>query len=520
MRLFLSIHFLIFSQFIFAQAPVKELLEQNWRIIPSYSNKNKSLEQSNVRLSSESDGNFNRSRVVLSPTEQVVLISYNNTDYGVMLITEELKIKWNTPLSGLTLGIGKYKDKILVVHTGDMNKKDYWSQINATILDPVSGKKIMTKTILNAPTDFLFEPKLFFTPDHQEFFLGVRYTETENKARIFVFGAEMGNFTEKYSKTPKFELLSFNENLEEIRRIALPAKKGFNFVQAEMSKKKELLIMYYEGDGSFGIQLIADNFIDVKDYRRISVDLRENDNFNMSFSISGVDFNIIHFTITYQNAEKDRATAVYRINLNDKIVKSVSIAYNKEFRKKMKEKYKPYNKKADNLSTSEWDEMEIGDLIEFEDKVICFTEVQLKKQHIRSTNAMSQTTITGDGILSVYDKNLTLIDQQIIPKYIEYFGSEGVYTSLFVHDQILSMVSGVRTGSFSTLPMIIDYNLKQNKITRQDIPERGSVSKSPYITIDPSCTLWFQKSFVISYRKEKGAFTAKRRETDMQKFFY
>ena len=520
MRISLNILFLLICQIIFAQAPVKELLEQNWRIIPSYSNKNKSLEQSKIRLSSESDGNFNKSRVVLSPTEQVVLISYNSTDYGVMLITEELKIKWNTPLTGLTLGIGKYKDKILVIHTGDINKKDNWSQINATILDPASGKKILTKTILNAPTDFLFEPKLFFTTDNQEFFLGVRYTETENKARIFVFGAGIGNFADKYSKTPKFELLSFNENLEEIRKVELPIKKGFYFLQAEMSKKKEIIIMYHEGNGNFGIQLIANNFIDVKDYRRISVDLRENANFDMSFSLSGIFINIIHFTITYQNAEKERATAVYRINLDDKIVKSVSVAYNKEYRKKMKEKYKPFNKKADNLSTGEWDEMEIGDLIEFEDKIICFTEVQLKKQNIHNNGAPSQTTITGDAILSVYDKNLTLIDQQIIPKYIEYFGSEGVYTSLFVHDHILTMLSGVRTGAFSSLPLIIDYDLNQNKITRQDIPERGSVRKSPYITIDPSCTLWFQKSFVISYRKEQGVFSAKRSETDMQKFIY
>ena len=166
--------------------------------------------------------------------------------------------------------------------------------------------------------------------------------------------------------------------------------------------------------------------------------------------------------------------------------------------------------------------MEIGNIIEFEDKIICLSEVQFSRIYERTQHSTtpSNSTKTGDAILSIYDSKLTLLDQQVIPKYIEYFGTEGIYTTIYIHDQTLVIVSGVRTGTFSVLPFFINYDLKQNKITRQDSPERGSIKKSIALSFDPSCTLWFEKSFVISYQRELGFSVSKNIASDLQKFNY
>ncbi len=515
MRIIIVFLLVFLSKQFYAQAPVKELLEQDWQICgPDF-----------VGELKESGLNNSKSHVILSLSDQVVIVTYTYHNYGILRINENLKTKWNTPVTGQPIGIAKFNEKILIVHTDDMNKKDYYNQIYGTLIDPETGKKGESKILFKAIAgeNNLREPKLFFSQDGTSFFLGVRYTEAENKTGILFGMSAARRFGEHYAKSSKFELLSFSENLVEVNRVSVPIKKNFSFEQVEMNLNNELVFLYSEGDKSFGVQKIDKNFSAEKSYKRFTVDLREKNRFEVNLYLSNTNPAITNCSVTYWNAEKEKTIDILRINMDEGTLKSASTVFDKPFRKEMKEQYKPFDKKADNLNTKEWEEMEIGNVFEYGENIISYAEVKYSKTNEAppgSSGMTSHRIIGGDGVLSIYDKNLTLVDRQFIPRYIGYFGSDEIRSSIFAHNQVITLVSGFRTGNFSTLPYTVNYDLKLKKITKQEICERGGVKKSITLPIDPTSVLWFQNGFTISYQTGRGNMFAKAFRSHLLKFDY
>lgn len=501
MRTFLIL--LLFSSFkhTFAQlAPAKELVNQNWRVVPGYSTKNNMLggvgSYGPFNLSA---GNYQISKLELSPTEQAVVVSYSQKEYGVVHINKDLRVKWNTPVNGFALSLGRLNNHIVVIHTANLKSKfDFLKELQATLIDPSNGKKILTKTIFTEPSGLYIEPKSFFKSTGDGFSLGIRRTNAEVNNKGYARGKAYDKFIHEYSTTSKFELFEFNEKLEETRRATVPVKTDFHFLQAEMNSAGELIFLYSENEKSFGVQRISNNLTDQRNYKSFTIDIQKNA-ISSTWLYMGDHPEICYVGSTFQNSEKDRVNAVYRFDFANDNTVSTQMQFHKLFRKEMKEKFVQTVKGADELRTDDWTEMEIVRILEYKDFVVCFQEAKQIKQgpvNFNGTNP-DPKSITGDAILSIYDRNLKIVDQQVIPKYLELYGTDVAVSSLHCHDNIISLVSGYKTGLMANSTMLIQYDLEKKKIINQTVAERGS-AKRAYV-VYPAATLWFQNGFVVPY---------------------
>ena len=498
----------------FGQTLQQELSDLEWRIIPGVPTGNAMSNLfATVNPMKQSVGNFEASRCIVSPDEIAVLVNYRKDDYGVLLLDSKLKIKWNTPLTGTPLGMGKLGDKIIIITTPDITITGWKNQFDALLLEPATGKVITRKNIYKGSEDYFMEPKLFFIPKDNSFKLGIRKSLLTKSVKISFFGSGVEKAMTAGRSTSSFELISINGQLETTGKVELPVKKDLQFLDCGNNSEGVLFFSYYEGGQNIGLQRISPDGTNSEDYRHVSFDARDKSGFNTGFFISRAEPDVAYITIECTNSDKDKTLGIYRIDFRQTGNQNDVTVLTKAYKKEHKNDYSPFNKDAGKPDTDLWNNLKTVAVLDHEDKVIVVNEVQFT-QLIERTGIMWNT---GDAIVSLYDKKMHLQSQVIIPKEMRILTSIGSASSYFIRGNKLYILSAnSHKITYNALYVCID--LATGKLLQYSHPDRGEAKKRN--PVDPGSTLWFRDGFMVNYLDPSGFLVIKKISTDSQKFSY
>jgi len=501
---------LIITITVSAQNLQEVLPHQDWRIIPGLPNVNcMSLLLEPSDFSAQSIGDFQLGRCIISSDETAVLMSYNAQKFGVSLLTKQLKIKWNTPLPGTPMAIGKFHDKLIVITTPEFKPGGWKNQFDAFLLDPASGKIATHKNLYTAPDDRLIEPKFFFIGKSNDFKLGIRTTGASRGREINIFGGADKLKTE-YGQTPGFELISINDQLEVTGKIQLPVKKDYQFLGCGNCVNGALFFAYYEGDTNIGVQRVSPGG-DSTDFRNASFDARNKTAFETGFFVSPSQPDVVYLNIDYTNTDKDRALAAFRFDFKqDEKQKAVAVV-DKEYKRDLKDHYVELNREEGKPSTGNWDDLKTIAITDNGNKIIVIKEVQT----IILSGGGHYEYVTGDAIVSVYNQQMQFQSNMIIPKKITGTRTLGRSSSFHFAGDTMYVVSGEGNG----LGYHADYSvidLAAGKLVKFSIPQKKQVSGM----IDPQSTLWFGDGFIVNYLDYIGFIGSMKITTYSQKFSY
>ena len=498
-----------------SQVTAKDLPGTNWRIIPGMSNKNALLRQrlNNLDDREKFSGNFNSGRLSLSPTEQVVMLSVGDKEYAVAKINEDLKFDWATSIPGPLMTIGKVNNKIIVIYGNNPVDQNPKTPVHAIVLDASTGKKITGKTLFDRDPAKRSEVKVFFVPKSNEFYFGIRYTDADTKLRVFG-GKE--NY-DLISMTSKFELIAYDENLDQLSKKEVPMRNKSNFLSVEMTAAKELFTIYKEDDGGYFVQRTAANHTELKEFKRINLDLAKNLPVKMDFVLSGNDQNVCYLTFRYFNSDKDWAVTLYRIDFGTGLMKYRTDSYTKAHRKGIEENHSPTYEKPGKLRTADWESMEYTGLIEQGNKLICLKEAVVEDvpmSNLSSSQPPSKsTTKTGDGILSILDSNLKLLQEVPFAKSVTVNGIEHAASGFMLRGNRVFIVTPENEGTHITI-VIFEYDLDKKQFIRRFTPDKGQIKKKHDLV--PAATLWFDKSYAIPAQTDKGYYETSERLLKVQ----
>jgi hypothetical protein len=512
MRSLISVLFILIHQAVNCQLSVRELNDNNWRIVPGFSNKNSYLMPTTMGTTGARttfNGPFSAGRVEISPTEQLVAIHVRDKEFGVIRLSEELKISWASSISGRPTRIGIVGDRVIVVHAGEAGNPKTRGNLEITVLNAANGKKIINKIVFKADDEMVAEPKVFFPAGSKEFFVGLRYTNVTNKVKVLPFGIGAGKTVSNFMTSSKFVLLAYDGNLNEISKTELPFKNEASFIQAEMNDKKEIFLVFEDDENSISLQHISSSHKDILATKRITLDLRKNASPELDFYLSKKEPATCFLTFRYKNSEKEKALSIYSVNFSTNETKSYTEIMNREYREKLKAKYNPAYEDAGRLNTNEWTEMEFTHFIEHEDKLIFLKEALVNRYSGTPGDSWGRTTTeNGDGILSVFTRDLKLIDETPFAKSTRIYGNDEAATSMHAHQNTVTIVTPLIRG-LSASAVIFEYNLDKKQMLRRYIPEKGDIKRSHSLVA--GATLWFEHVFVIPVQTDRGYYEAHQR---------
>jgi hypothetical protein len=516
MRLLILISLIFISSFSKAQLSPNDLLDINWRIIPGVSNKNAYLEsQAPIGLGMGTrmsfSGPFDAGRVMVSPTEQVVSVNLKEREFAIMRIADDNKVKWLSPVGGRTIRVGLIADKIIVIHTGDLADRKAKKNVEATVYNLANGKKITNKILYKAPEDLAAETKVFFVKGSEEFYVGLRHTNTSDKVKLHLYGIGASKTAANYMMSSKFELHGYNANLDELSRVDVPIKTNAAFIQAEMNAAREIYMVLADEENSIIVQRISPKHTEVTDSKRINLDLRRDMRMDVDFYVSTVDDKVCFLTFRYKNLEKDKSLSIYRVDFNTGETKSYTEVIDKAYKAKMRAAYNPKYEDAPRLQTDTWGEMEYTGFIEHGDKLIFLKEVMSEMARVSmETNRVSGYYAgNGDGILAVYDQNLKLVNEVAFAKNAVTSGLDGARTVLRAKGNTITIVSPYLPMGFGMNAIIFEYDIEKKDIVKRYMAERGDIRKSHGLV--PAATLWFEKSYSIPVLTDRGYYEMNQR---------
>ena len=498
-----------------SQAPIQEVFKQDWKIIPSYPNINAYRADPFIPYS------YLNSRVELSPTEQALLINFQKSENGVIVLTDELKVKWQTPIPGNLYALYKVNDKLIVVHNGtsEVRNEDY-SLLFATVLDPATGKKLLTKDILGGKPDHYIDLNTFPDPDKKELIIGFRHSAgllKQKSKSITSIGRE------DYDITTKYDVVTFNENLEQIKKTSLPVKKSTVLYQVEMTINKNFILAYRESAGTIGLQVIASqNQVWSKSYSLTSKE-RMFDNYRIIPSTLFPD--VFFFSADYTTDDRDPALTLFRINYTTQEVKKFERIFTKDYRKELGTKWVSGDEeKSSRPIPRYWDYFKFSSITELKDKIVVVAESVYNESYSMINNngigfgSTRSYNENSDMLLTLFDNNLKVEDEKLIGKNYRYNSMIGNFASTYLKENGLYIVTASDERAGVCRALVMKYNIQKKTFEFRKIADKGQ--RKGLRRIHPPSTIWFPKGYAIVFWDGDESIMFSGINTDLQLYSY
>ena len=497
------------------QAPIQEIFKQDWKIIPATPNIN--AYQANPFI----PYNYKDARVELSPTEQDLMVNFQKSENGILLLTDELKVKWQTPIPGILYALYKVNDKLIVIHNGtsEVRNEDY-SLIYATVLDPATGKKILTKDILGGKPDHFVDVNTFPDPEKKELIIGFRHSAGLLKQKSKSISS-VGR--DDYNTTTKYELVTFNENLEQLKRSTLPVKKSNILYQIEITLNKNFILVYKESTGNVGLQIIlGESQIWSKSYNFTNKE-RFFDTYRVIPSTLFPD--VFFFTADFTTSDRDPALSLFRINFTNQEVKKIERVFTKDYRKELGTKWEQGDpEKSSRPIPRYWDYFRFSSIIELQDKVVVVAESVYSESYTVIDNggfsfgSSRSYNENSDMLLTVYDNNLKTLDEKLIGKNYRYNSMIGNFASVNLKDNSLYIISASDERPPVCRALVMKYNLQKKAFDYIKIADKGQ--RKGLRRINPPSTVWFKKGYAVIFWDADESFMFTGINSDLQLYGY
>lgn len=504
--------------FVNGQAPIQESFKLDWKIIPAYPNINAYQADPFVPF------NYRDSRVEVSPTEQALLVNFKRNENGVILLTEGLSVRWQTPIQGNLFAMYKVNDKLVVIHNGSAEvRNDDYSLVLATVLDPATGKKILTKDLLGGKPDHYIDVHTFPYPEKKEIIIGFRHSAGLLKQKSKSIASIS---REDYNMTPKYDIVTFNEKLEQQKMTSLPIKKTFILYEVEMSINKNFILAYRESPGTIGLQVISGaNQLWYKSYT-----FTNKERFYDIYRIvpSKLFPEVFYFTSDYVNVDKDPVLSLLRINYISQDEKKFDRVFTKDYKKELGEKWIPGDKDRNSRSIPRyWEYFKLSSIVELQDQLVVVAEsVYTESYQMMSPNLVSpgfsSTTRSynenSDLLLTVFNNELKPTDEKLIGKNARFYSMIGNFAGVFLKDKSLFIVSATDDRPGTNKPIVMKYDVTKKTFDYLKITDKGT--RKGFRRTNPPSTIWFDKGFALVFWDGDESMIFTTINTDLQLFKY
>lgn len=404
--------------------------------------------------------------------------------------------KWKTPLhNGQILGIALLGSDILVLslpeHTFESDKISALKKVQATLLHPTTGKKILEKDIQLEASKFV---ELILQKSDKGVFQQMLVRHTQWTPKI---GFAISKYEKQIRQTETIEVYTIDQQLT--------AKQLYKIKPAA---DQQYLAAFEDSRGNLNLLWANANTLLLEQYSgastpsaslQTSFDWHDKHQPTVIAKEDGMRPGRIGVAVHY-NTQADRVIKTVLFDMNEKKAFAFDEPLNNNYRKLVEEKAEAPEGWDRDIQKRWFYELRLSDIHFYGDYLVVAKEERGINQ-IPGSQTRPQA-VSADIIITVLDKTAQLQKHFVVNKYVDNYL---VYMAMgtFLSDEKLHLLAIEDQGlNFTGLYGTID--LKTMKWTRlQSLNEGGSVYKSKNM-LDGSRTLWFHNTAVLHFLDQKA----------------
>jgi hypothetical protein len=434
-------------------------------------------------------------------------IQLDSKNYGVIRLNKDMSTQWQIKLDYFPLAIGVFHGKILVIATNEYSSwKGTANNFIGYVIDPATGNIITQKNIYTDNEDFFEQPVFLIAPDGSSFKMVMRISTLTKKAHFsLAFNSNKG--VEELLESSDFKILDFNESLD-LKSSIKPVLEDGLFMGATINKNGDVFLMTEYSQAYIKIARYEPGKTAPSKVLQLPISMSDDIGINLGDSYlftSKTDPLILHYAMTYKNANNDRELAVGKFDFKKGIVDHDIQVMDKAYLKELRKSYVPFNKKFDDADLGSKNSMYIKNVIENNGKLI----VALGSYSTYNTTSASPEVADTravfemhDIIVNMYDEKANLQFQQLVSRiyrgYFPIFFSPGMHCK----NDILYIDVNNNKGFYGYKTIYSQIDLKTGAILNIAGISKDNIKNS--YPSSPIATLWFDDQFILSYMEEKG----------------
>lgn len=430
-------------------------------------------------------------------------LRYGRKDYGFGVVSSKGVMNWQVRVPGYILGLGKFKNNVVVFYTfEDLKSLTALKEVHVALIDLKEKKITEDKIVYKNETKYQIDPSILDDPEGNFTYLLIRTTPLKGG-----IGSMANNSETKLNETTQLSAISLQTNLatqsKDFKSIALESA----FVAACEGINNDVYVASFSND-----QLVTEKFDgdgDPKGKLSVGAPCRTKSRFHPVIKYDNLQGNCIEVAIAYENNHKDDVLRSFRFNFNDqKAYATEEAVLNKDYVKRLEQ---PQGEKKTRLSNfKSIDELYPVQILETNDHVIVLKEIQY---HFTPSGDDAERFGRDGNIISIYSKkDLHTERDLIIDKTCETFIMGGTSICSYIKNGKLYTVTCELTGPGKYKTFLYTINIDDGTMAKKEL-EKEDAGKG-WIT-DPTTIAWFSDNFITPFDSGK-AFIHMKFDTDLQ----
>ena len=424
-------------------------------------------------------------------SESYVTLRNGRNDYGIGLIDSKSNLKWQLPVPGEPLDMGRSGDNAILIYTEKMGIYSPLKVLHAMLVETHKKKVAKDVVIYKNPGQFIVEVEVLTNTKDE--LLSALVRESKSKISALGFGIGSGGSIKESRAITMIHLGSgLTLETKQLKTIAI----GSEYLTTSMGSNNELYVCSYadgqlttekfDGGGNKLTQLATDLSL----YKKVP--------YGFIVQYDSLQKDCFTVVLDYLDNKKDFLIRPFRFDFNGKkIIAAEPVPINKDYVKKLK---------ADNPGSKmnhlrNVDGLKPLQIINTPDKTILIKEIKSRMMADQNTTKY----LREGAIISIYSRDLKLIKDIPINKYCSNFLMDFAQILGHVKGDKLYVVTNEMDG-FGAQCLLYKINLNDFSITTKRIPDpkRGL----NWIT-EPGNIIWDDTSFRIPFLNAKASFKLK-----------
>jgi hypothetical protein len=487
----------VITSCLLSQTVHEQLNNSGWRIIPGMSCLNPRV----------TDGDFEKSRLYLSPDEIITLVSYGD-DFCVILVNSHLQTKWVRRVNGVPIAIGRFHENLVVITSPEYKYDYYPTQLDGTIIDPVKGTVLLNKTLYTPKPDYYVKSFCLFNKNDNDLKIIVG---SEKIPRGNIIGMHRGR-DNSFSKEKKeiehsltdLQMLSFSEKLGVSISTPFSDAKDLVFLNIEANKSGEIFVACCSKDNSNDIQVkkFDKNGTILKQTISMPLDIAKGTIFTVNLLPSEKNDDVLYVNVEGINNKKAKLSSLSKLNFLTGVIQSADVIVDKDFITQKLPLYAANYKYWGKTLTEDWNTFTITKLLEHGDELLVYRETIVHGLYWPPDKHLPLNTLTsGAAILTTYNSQMQPVTDLTITKYLENIQPSFTFSSaLHIEGNNLYILFGNDGKSDKECVFrITQVDLSTKTITKTTTLNETLVEKRFRANVDPQSSLWFSDGFTTSY---------------------
>ena len=441
--------------------------------------------------------------VKLNDNEMILHVALDKNSKGFVRTDDKGGEKWRLPMESKNqvIGLARHNGNVLVLTANDESKKSWANiitKIYAVVMDPATGKTLSEKTIIQLPGNYV-EPSVFTDEQGNLTSIIVRHTKWNGEATVFTLEKME---TEK-SQTPKLEVYAVSNDLTATLKHSYSFPDEWRLQNMKFNKNGELTVL---GVNTSNQTLVMEQFANGnrKGMASTSFELpvKQVGNFLLSrMVVNPANSNEVYCVMSYDRKRKDFFVKVCRFDLSKSTANVQQIQVNGAYRELLEKNTIPPPNEKVNLE-KRWYEYVTAVAVDiYKGKPVVITEIGADYEP--ASNRGSGSYIKSDAIITIYNPDLTVDKQFLMPKYLRStIGSFGDGVAHKIDGNKLRLLANNQKGGNPRHSILYgEIDLDQLKWVKYN----GARKDGLELIGDPVATystIWWPQHMLVTRRKQ------------------